>query len=229
MNELPYACPNCGGMISQDDVNVAKDIALCRSCSTVLRFSELAEKNSDEELIKNTTLPKGLKVEETKEGLRITYQKLGVFGFFLLFFAFFWNAIVWTILIALFFNEGQTSRNINPDYAPFFLILFVCLGIGIATAALLTIFGKTVITLSPGQGELFRGIGSKGRRWTFVLSKGSTIELDEWGIQKSNGRQAPVYRIAISQPTGKPFTLCSAISNESTLHYICAILRQFRA
>lgn len=229
MKELPYACPKCGGIISLDDVNVAKDIALCRTCETVSNFSELEEQNSDEELIKNSTPPKGLKVEETKDGLKIAYRKLGMASFVLLFFTLFWNGIVWTILSTELFNEKQTSGNMNPDFATFFLIPFVCVGLGMGILALIAIFGKTVITLSPGQGELFRGISTKGRRWTFFLNRGCTIKLDEWGTHKINGIQKPSYRIAISQPTGKPFTLCSMISNESTLHYICAILRQFRA
>ena len=37
-----YKCPSCGAAISLDDVNVAKDIALCRACGRSTAFSVIS-------------------------------------------------------------------------------------------------------------------------------------------------------------------------------------------
>lgn len=223
MKKLPYPCPKCGGMISLDEVNVAKDTVICKTCGTVSSFSELQERNRDEELIKNSPLPKGLKVEKTKKGMILTYKKLdGVYRYILILSLLF-NVCIWTCIIGAYY-ENKTEGTENNDVLNFVVAFLVFMGFGIGLYSMIAGCCKTVITLTPGQGELYRGIGNHGRRWSFLLNKDCTIEFRR---DTTSEKEQP-YQIFISQPTGKPFTLCSAVSSEDTLHYICAILRQFR-
>lgn len=228
MQEPSYICPKCGAIISLVDVNEAKDIGLCRTCTTISKFSELEELNSDEELIKNSPLPNGLKVEKTKKGLRITFKEPWKPAPPQVLEALFWNGIIIFFLIYITYLT-KTKELLNPQSLPFLYILLSWVSVFWNLLALRPVFGKSVISLSPGQGELFIGIGTKGRRWTFTLSKRSTIKLYQSGTTYNIMKKKLLYRIAISQPTEEYFTFNAMILDESTLRYICAILRQFRA
>lgn len=224
MKELPYPCPKCGSMISLDEVNVAKDTVICKTCATVSSLSELQKINSDAELIKKSPLPKGLKVEKTKKGMIITYKKLDFNYASFLIFSLLLNGGLWVTIIGVYF-ENITEGREHSTFEIFAAIFLGVLAFGLLLYAMIPACCKTVMALRPGQGELYRGIGNNGRRWTFLLNKDCTVEFRKG---TTSGQIQP-YQIFISQPTGKPFTLCSSVSSEDTLHYICAILRQFRA
>ncbi|MGN0854114.1 MAG: hypothetical protein ACI4R9_01190 [Kiritimatiellia bacterium] len=38
-----YACPKCGREVPLENINVAKDVMLCKSCGETSRFSEAAD------------------------------------------------------------------------------------------------------------------------------------------------------------------------------------------
>ena len=40
-------CPQCGAPLAMEDVNVAADVILCRSCNCTGKFSELFQVNND--------------------------------------------------------------------------------------------------------------------------------------------------------------------------------------
>ena len=84
-------CPMCGALLAMEDVNMATDMALCRACNKISRFSELVQEERDEEIL--DSIPRRMSVTKTARGLEVTYRKPKGAGFFLLLFALIWNAI----------------------------------------------------------------------------------------------------------------------------------------
>ena len=44
-------CPQCGAPLAMEDVNVAADVILCRSCNCTGKFSDLVREKNDEEIL----------------------------------------------------------------------------------------------------------------------------------------------------------------------------------
>lgn len=146
-------CPMCGALLAMEDVNMATDMALCRACNKISRFSELVQEERDEEIL--DSIPRRMSVTKTARGLEVTYRKPKGAGFFLLLFALIWNAITYT---AIFVMMGKMAH--ESLFGQLFLIPFVLVGFGTFLGAVYVLFGRMTLTLSPGTGELFRGLGA---------------------------------------------------------------------
>lgn len=142
-------CPMCGALLAMEDVNMATDMALCRACNKISRFSELVQEERDEEIL--DSIPRRMSVTKTARGLEVTYRKPKGAGFFLLLFALIWNAITYT---AIFVMMGKMAH--ESLFGQLFLIPFVLVGFGTFLGAVYVLFGRMTLTLSPGTGELFR-------------------------------------------------------------------------
>lgn len=211
-------CPQCGAPLPMEDVNVAADAILCRACNGTGKFSDLVQEGSDEKLLE--TLPRRMKVMKTPRGLEVTYRKPKVIGFSLLFFALFWNGFLCVFLFSPSGNE-QTGNL----FEQLFFIPFILVGIGVLAGAVYTLFGRMTLTLNPGRGELFRGVGGMGRRQRFLLAKNARISIEESCIRQN---EKVVYKIVVEQPGGKPFQFGTGIAEDEAQQYVAALLRQMR-
>ena len=211
-------CPMCGALLAMEDVNMATDMALCRACNKISRFSELVQEERDEEIL--DSIPRRMSVTKTARGLEVTYRKPKGAVFFLLLFALIWNAITYA---AIFVMMGKMAH--ESLFGQLFLIPFVLVGFGTFLGAVYVLFGRMTLTLSPGTGELFRGVGSLGRRQQFLLAKDSRISIEASNIQQNN---KVLNKIVVEQPDGKPFEFGTGIAEKEAQQYVAALLRQMR-
>lgn len=82
-----WKCPACGAFLAMEDVNMAADMVLCRSCNKISKFSEIVQEERDEEIL--DSIPRRMSVTKTARGLEITYKKPKGAGLFLLMFSIF--------------------------------------------------------------------------------------------------------------------------------------------
>ncbi len=227
MKKLPtmWMCPHCGAMIPADDVNVATDVALCRACGQVSRFSALVNAE-EEEQVNLDEIPERVKVRKTIRGLEVSCRTGRGAVWFFIFFAVFWNGIVGIfvtqVISGFFSNDG-------PDWGlALFLIPFLLLGLGVIAAVIYMLFGGMRLTLNPGKGELFYGVGEIGRRKNFLLSKKTTIKIQGISIYQ-NGRN--LGEIVVKQPEGGGASLKfgAMLDDDKVLNYLMAMLKAMRA
>ena len=83
-------CPECSGEIALADVNVAKDIALCRRCAKNFSYAELSDAPAAE--VDLDRPPKGTWFQRTPRGFEVGARVRSGVAFFLLPFAIAWNA-----------------------------------------------------------------------------------------------------------------------------------------
>ena len=86
-----WKCLACGAFLAMEDVNMAADMVLCRSCNKISKFSEIVQEERDEEIL--DSIPRRMSVTKTARGLEITYKKPKGAGLFLLMFSVFWNSV----------------------------------------------------------------------------------------------------------------------------------------
>lgn len=212
-------CPRCGAVLAMEDVNMATDMALCRACNQISRFSDLVQEEGDEDIL--DSVPRRMEVVKTARGLEVTYRKLKGPGFFFLFFSLVWNAITYGALSMML--GKMTHENLVGQL---FLIPFVLVGLGTFLGAVYFLFGRMTLTLAPGRGELFRGVGNMGRRQQFFLAKDSRISIEPSNIQQNH---RVLEKIVVEQPGRKPFEFGTGIAETEAQRYVAAILRQMRA
>ena len=213
-----WKCPACGALLAMEDVNMAADMVLCRSCNKISKFSEIVQEERDEEIL--DSIPRRMSVTKTARGLEITYKKPKGVGLFLLMFSIFWNSVTCVALFAVM--KEMSCENL---FGLLFLIPFVLVGAGTFAGAFYVLFGRMTLILTPSRGELFRGVGNLGRRQHFLLEKDSRISIEESSIRRNHGT---LYKIVVEQPGGKPFEFGTGIEEAEARQYIAALLRQMR-
>lgn len=213
-----WKCPACGAFLAMEDVNMAADMVLCRSCNKISKFSEIVQEERDEEIL--DSIPRRMSVTKTARGLEITYKKPKGAGLFLLMFSIFWNSVTCVALFAV--RKEMSCENL---FGLLFLIPFVLVGAGTFAGAFYVLFGRMTLILTPSRGELFRGVGNLGHRQHFLLEKDSRISIEESSIRRNHGT---LYKIVVEQPGGKPFEFCTGIEEAEARQYIAALLRQMR-
>ena len=135
-------------------------------------------------------------------------------------FSVFWNSVTCVALFAVM--REMSCENL---FGLLFLIPFVLVGAGTFAGAFYVLFGRMTLILTPGRGELFRGVGNLGRRQHFLLEKDSRISIEESSIRRNHGT---LYKIVVEQPGGKPFEFGTGIEEAEARQYIAALLRQMR-
>ena len=142
-----WKCPACGALLAMEDVNMAADMVLCRSCNKISKFSEIVQEERDEEIL--DSIPRRMSVTKTARGLEITYKKPKGAGLFLLMFSIFWNSITCVALFAV--RKEMSCENL---FGLLFLIPFVLVGAGTFAGAFYVLFGRMTLILTPGRGGI---------------------------------------------------------------------------
>jgi hypothetical protein len=225
---VPTTCPKCGGVIPQDDVNVAKDIAFCRKCDKGFALSDLISDHA----IPNVDLanpPRGAWYRDDGgavsigASLRSAGGALGV-----LLFAGFWNFVSWTIFIAMLKGSAKVSgpgihhsdgKTTVDAFAFLFITPFLLIG---AVAALLVVFmlvGRVEVVIRGQEGSIFTGAGAIGRRLLFDPASVTGVALRPANWTKNN---QPQFAICLDGPSLK---FGSALP-EPKRQFIAAALRK---
>ena len=237
-------CPSCGRVIPGDDVNVADDIAYCRSCNLSHKFTAV---------IRNAELTSGIDLNQPPPGIRCDLRGGRIFisashrsfsgAAASLGIALFWNGIVSVfVLIAI----AGTLENLHisiPTWFPapnmegdsmgvgmtvflwLFLSPFILIGMGMITAFLLSLGGRTEVRIERNQGTVFTGIGPIGRRRRFSVSKVSDVRLDSKQWRDSDGDRQRRACIVIETHDGKLIRFASTLSADRQ-RFVAALLRK---
>lgn len=166
------------------------------------------------------SIPARMSVVKTVRGVELTYKKSRIMGFAVLGFSLLWSTLVYCCVYFMLSKEG------GPDWSGAkFMIPFILVGIVGISIALYVLFGRMVLTLNLGSGELFRGIGDIGRRQPFRLERDAPISIRETNVWV-NGRL--LYKIVVDQPQGKPFQFGTCLAEDDARRYVVALLERMR-
>jgi hypothetical protein len=169
-----YKCPSCGALIPLDDVNVSKDVALCRACGQSTAFS-LISGAAEINLQSLAKPPRGIRMEEEPGGaLKVCYRKISLVVLFLIPFTLLWGGFSVGLIYGSQIWKGKFDPHLSLFGIPFLIgtIVLLCIIIYL-------IFGKWVIRLDQGAGTVFMSVGSLGwtRRFTYDRSTSVTLRL----------------------------------------------------
>lgn len=231
-------------MIASDDVNVAKDVAYCRTCNLACKLSELVHGS---ELLANVDFhrpPAGVWFSDDGRGVIVgaTHRSLtGAAG--LLAISLFWNGIVSVfVLVAL----AATLKNLHialPDWFPapnmngspmgvgmtifiwIFLTPFILVGLAMIGGFLSCLGGRTEVRMHNAAGEVFTGIGPLGYRRRFDASAIKDVRIEDRRWRDSDGDRQRKTAIVIETRAGRLIRFGTMLTEERRKFMAAAMRR----
>jgi hypothetical protein len=199
-------CPKCGGVIPGDDVNVANDVAFCRSCNVAQPLSALLRDAEIEQGVDLNRPPPGVWRHSDGSGAvtGATHRSLGT-AVGLLAISLFWNGIVSVFVLVA---ASATLHNLGisvPSWFPapvmndspmsagmtiflwLFLTPFIVIGTVMITAFLSALFGRTEMRISGSEAVVFVGIGPLGYRRRFDPHSVRRVSIERGEVRSSQG------------------------------------------
>jgi hypothetical protein len=225
-------CPRCKGVIPGEDINVANDIAFCRHCNLSHRLSDLTSGATVDENVDASRPPAGTWFQRNGAGTVIgaTHRSIGQASGLLLF-SVFWNGIVSVFVLLTLASTLKhlgisiphwfPAPNMNGKAIPLgmtlflwlFLTPFIAIGLAMLAAFLSCLAGRTELQIQGGQGVLFSGIGSLGRRKRFSTSQVKDVRIEDKRWRDSDGDSRRNTQIVI-ETNQKPIKFGSMLTNE---------------
>jgi hypothetical protein len=211
-------CPQCQREIPLDDVNVAKDVALCRACVQTFSFSELSQETLGPE-VDFTRPPRGVWVRQLGGGFEVGSTTRSAIAFFLVPFTLFWSGGALGGIYGSQIFKGQFDPKLSLFGLPFLIgSLFL------VPIALISAFGKLVVRGEGDQGSVFLGVGPVGwtRRFRWSEIKRVHRSMSAW---TQNNRRVPLIELEREQ---KPVRFGTQLS-EKRRDFMLAALKRLHA
>jgi len=211
-DSMKAVCPKCRGAIPLDDVNVARDIAVCRRCEQTFAYSELIEEQEAAPVDPNRP-PKGTWFKRTPGGFEVGSTTRSPIAFFLVPFMCVWSGFSLSGIYGTQIAKGKFNLMMSLFGIPFLLgtLLF-------GSIALMAACGKVRVRLDGKNGEVFTGVGPVGWRQRFQKD-------DVTGVRRTErlGDKGVSHQIMIEGR--KPIQFASGLSVER-LNFLLGTLRQ---
>jgi ribosomal protein L40E len=154
-------CPKCRAEIPLEDVNVAKDIALCRRCGTTSNYAEVIE--DAETAFDPMKPPRGTWFREQPPlEFEVGASTRSAAALFLVPFMCVWSGFSLGGIYGTQFAKGHFDL-----FQSLFGIPFILGTLFFGGMAVMTVCGKVVVNVNGDQGAVFTGVGPIGWRRRF--------------------------------------------------------------
>jgi len=214
-----YHCPECQAVIPLEDVNVAQDIALCRKCGNVNSFCMLADISAAKTTYPTGYIPKHLTVKsEFMQGAVIKYRRISPMILFLLPFTCVWAG---GSMYGIYIKPLMETGNLPELPQALFGLPFLIGSIILIASCINMLFGKTVITMQKGKGEVFIGVWPIGWRREFEYSTQSKVKIVPTSMRVNDVRQN-----GINITTGDKDITFGTMIDDKTKGYLAEKLKE---
>lgn len=217
LTAVKHLCPHCQRLIPLDDINVAKDVALCRCCGQATSFAELVEEDDDAPVVKVSHPLKGTWLQEKGRNFEVGATTRSWSALFFIPFTLFWAGGLMIMIYGAWVAKGRFEGK------HFLFILPFLLGTSLlALTCLMTTLGQVVVRVKNQQGEVFTGVGPVGWRRRFRLGEVGNVRFGtaNW---KVNGQ---LVRQLWLETSGKTLKFASGVSQERQEFLLATLRRQ---
>jgi hypothetical protein len=211
---MKVSCPECRTEIPLEDINVAKDIALCRRCTRTYSFAELSQ-DRDVADVDASRPPKGAWYKSQGLEFEVGAWTRSWAALFLVPFTLVWSGMSLGGIYGSQFAKGRFDLTMSLLGIPFVLGTLI-----LVPAALMTLFGKVAVRSSGDQGAVFVGVGPFGWSRRFHWSEIRAVRSSQTQWQR-NHRPLPV--IELDGP--KPIRFGTQLSRKRR-EFVLAVLRR---
>ena len=177
-------CPKCNQTLKAENLNIATDVGMCQKCSTVFKVSDLLLSTPDVTEVDISKPPKGTWVKEGFNDVTIGATTRSPIAFFIIPFMMVWSGGPIGVIYGSQLISGEFDLVSSLFGIPFLIGSVIFWSIG-----LMTVFGKTELTLTKQGGKIFTGIGAIGKSKKFTWDEITSIQEDHTYGKKSTQTQ----------------------------------------
>jgi hypothetical protein len=188
MSTHPYSCGSCGAGIALADVNVATDIALCRSCGKTMPFSDIAPipGAADVDLSRP---PKGVRIEDSPiRGRSIIHRKTPLVVLFLIPFTAVWSGGSMTGIYGRQIAKGEFDPGMSLFGLPFLIGTIV-----LVSVILFMLFGRWRFSCNRGQLEVATEVGPISWTRRLACDKSARVSIKASAWRRNNVPQNQIH------------------------------------
>jgi len=153
---MKVSCANCKRRIEAENVNVAKDTAYCTSCESLTSLSNILESTPSKNFEANTPVS-GTTLDDLGYNWTVSASHRSWMALFLVPFTLVWAG---TSLSGLYGSQ-IISGEFDPSKSLFGLP-FLIGSIVLIAVCLMSVFGRTLVSVENGKALIFMGIGPIG-------------------------------------------------------------------
>lgn len=221
-----YNCPECGANVPLADMNVAADVALCRSCGARSRISELRESGdevSDYKVLsgpapKHVTVIRDMNDPSGKVELR--YRRFNPVVLFLIPFTCVWSGMSIGGIYGSQIVKQAFDWKLSLFGIPFLIGTVVLVGV-----ILNLLFARRRLFLEYRHGSYSSKVFGIGRTHYFDLNRETELSVDQAAMQP----KGQVSNFMIRVKNGNVSTKVCSYWDEDALDYAIAMMKRYRA
>ena len=215
-------CPNCQHNIEEDNINVVKTIAVCKSCNNLFDFTnELKHATLPVPHHEVVHVPSGVDLTEYRDSLEITLDWRRSSSSFLFMFSLFWNGfmVVWCSIALM---NGAWPMLL-------FSIPFIAVGVWLLYSSVGYMFNTTTFFVD----EHFLAVEHRPINFLAQRDKYYTPEeVDQLYVKRhspgeSNGRKVYAYEVHLKLKNGKDVNLIKNLKSEDAAWFIEQRIEQY--
>jgi hypothetical protein len=226
-------CSRCGKTIPSEDINVANDVAYCRTCNLSHQLSALTQGTELDTSIDLNRPPAGAWYRNGGSGPVIGASHRSIGGAVgALAISVFWNGIVSVFVLVAIAGTLRHLGLSQPSWFPapnmngspmsvgmtiflwIFLTPFILIGLVMIGAFLSALGGRTEVRMRNAEGSVFTGIGSLGYRRRFDASSVKDVRIDDKQWRDSDGGSRRKTYVVIETREGKLVKFGSMLTEE---------------
>jgi hypothetical protein len=217
---MEFHCPDCGLPIETADLAPAEGVAVCRFCekSHPLSACQSAVPFEHRNIVPEQAVPKGVKLEETMDGFRLTLSTRSCAGFFLVPFTLVWAGGSLGGLYGTQIAKGQFNLMMSLFGLP-----FLAGSIFLVALTVMAVAGRCVVELAGGKFSIRLGaLGvyrTQSAAWEDVLS----CRLTE-ASRRGRNSYTTTYQVEVAVEGGKPLHVGGAGADRATLLWVSRFL-----
>ena len=151
---MEFHCPDCGLPIEVADLAPAQGVAVCRFCQKPhpLQACQAAVPYEQRNILPEQAVPKGVQLEETMDGFRLSLSTRSCIAFFLVPFTLVWAGGSLGGIYGTQIAQGKFNWMMSLFGIPFLIGSVALIGLTIMTVA-----GRTVVELAGGKFSIRTG------------------------------------------------------------------------
>ena len=217
---MEFHCPECGLPIEVADLAPAQGVAVCRFCEKPHPLAACQEALPYEQrnIVLEQAVPKGVQLEETMDGFRLTLSTRSCIAFFLVPFTMFWAGGSVGGIYGTQIAKGEFNLVMSLFGIPFLAgsVLLVALTV-------MTVWGRCVVELAGGKLSIRTGaLGvyrTQSAAWDDVLS----CRLTE-ATSRGRSSYTTTYQVEVAVEGGKSLKFGGTGAERETVLWLSRFL-----
>ena len=217
---MKFHCPECGLPIAVADLAPAQGVAVCRYCEKPYPLAACQEAIPFERrnITPELTLPKGVKLEETMDGFRLTLSTRSCAAFFLVPFTLVWAGGSLGAIYGTQIAKGEFNWMLS-----LFGIPFLAFSVHLIAITVMAVAGRCVVELAGGKFSIRTGaLGvyrTQSAAWDDVVS----CRLTE-ATSRGRSSYTTTYQVEVEVEGGKPLKFGGTGAERETVLWLSRFL-----